>query len=248
TDPQTKNTPLLDGTLTAVAQNKEIGLIAFVTNREYRLGFRIVPAVMFAQQLTRINAVVFYSVSILQDVLPNSVRYLNRGISGVNFFMIEGVSLLFDRVSPRTWRLASMLFMGIFAFALATNNFIELATLSAIVTLLFVMSFPVGMSPLPWMVASRKIERMADGAAQFVDLISNWMGTLFVSFAVAIMAHTVGMHIIFVISAGVSLIFFGWGFSFCNITQWDHEERAVPFGSGVSCGLCDFDILFAHCA
>ncbi|PWW80039.1 MFS general substrate transporter [Tuber magnatum] len=208
-----ENTPLLQATSTPGADN-EIGLVAFATKREHRLGLMIVAGVMLAQQLTGINAVVFYGVSILQVLLPNSARYLNAGISGVNLFVTLGASLLFDRVSHKILLLASMLFMAISAGLLAISIFAGLATLSAIATLLFVVSFSMGLGPLPWMVASRRIEPVAVGAAQSIALISNWMGTFFVSFLVPMLAHSAGMYAIFIVFTALSLIFLVWGIFF----------------------------------
>ncbi|PWW80036.1 hypothetical protein C7212DRAFT_361505 [Tuber magnatum] len=214
TDPGNENTPLLLGTSTPGAGNNVIGLVAFVTKREYRPGFVIVGGVMLAQQLTGINAVVFYGVSILQDLLPNSARYLNAGISGVNLFVTLGVSLLFDRVSHKNLLLASMLFMAISTGVLATSIFAGLATRSAIATLLFVMSFSIGLDPLPWIVAGRRIEPVAVGAAQSIALILNWMGTFLVSFLVPVLAQSAGMYTVFTVFTALSFIFLAWGVFF----------------------------------
>ncbi|KAG0138247.1 transporter-domain-containing protein [Tuber indicum] len=84
--------------------NREIGLLQFLTKKEYRAGFIVVAGLMLAQQLTvyqtlGINAVVFYGVSILDELFPDSAKYLNAGISAVNVFVTLLASLLFHGVS-----------------------------------------------------------------------------------------------------------------------------------------------------
>ncbi|RPA91105.1 MFS general substrate transporter [Choiromyces venosus 120613-1] len=210
-EPLGEDDPLLEAGPAPKPENIKIGLLEFITKREYRLGFMIVAGVMLAQQLTGINAVVFYGVSILHDLLPNSAKYLNAAISGVNLFVTLGASFLFDKVSHRSLLIVSIFMMGFFALVLAISISSGLAILSAIATLLFVSSFSMGLGPLPWMVASRRIEPKAVGAAQSTALTANWMGTFLVSFAVPVIAHAAGMAVVFWIFAALGGIFFCWG-------------------------------------
>ncbi|PWW78318.1 MFS general substrate transporter [Tuber magnatum] len=211
TQPVGEDDPLLEAGPTPEPENSKIGLREFVTKREYRFGFMVVAGVMLAQQLTGINAVVFYGVSILHDLLPNSAKYLNAAISGVNLLVTLGASFLFDRVSHRFLLLTSILMMALCSLVLTISIFSRLAILSATATLLFVSSFSMGLGPLPWMVASRRIGPKGVGAAQSIGLTANWMGTFFVSFAVPVIAHAAGMPVVFAIFAVLGFIFFFWG-------------------------------------
>ncbi|CUS15714.1 unnamed protein product [Tuber aestivum] len=207
-----ENTPLVeDGTTTNPASN-QIGLLEFVTKRQFRLGFMIVAGLMLAQQLTGINAVVFYGVSILEDLFPNSAKYLNAAISAVNLLVTLGASFLFDTMSHTTLLLRSILMMACSSALLAVGIWFKLATLSAISTLSFVSGFSMGLGPLPWMVASQRIEPNGVGAAQSSALIANWIGTFVVSFAVPVIAHAAGMHAVFISFAILGAAFYWWGF------------------------------------
>ncbi|KAG0644467.1 general substrate transporter [Tuber brumale] len=189
----------------------KIGLLEFITKREYRAGFVVVAAVMLAQQLTGINAVVFYGVSILDGLFPDSAKYLNAAISAVNLLVTLGASIIFDSISHKALLLISMISMGIFSGVLGFSISHGLATLSAISTLLFVSAFSMGLGPLPWMVASRLIEPKGVGAAQAIALTANWLGTFLVSFAVPVIANAAGMATVFYIFAILSASFFAWG-------------------------------------
>ncbi|KAG0639502.1 general substrate transporter [Tuber brumale] len=129
----------------------KIALLEFITKREYRAAFAVVVAVMLAQQLTGINAVVFYCVSILGDLLPHSAKYLIAEISGVNLLVTFGASMMFHSVNHKFLFLTSMVSMGIFSGVLGFSISFECAILSAISTLLFVSASSMGLAPLPWM-------------------------------------------------------------------------------------------------
>ncbi|KAG0639264.1 general substrate transporter [Tuber brumale] len=209
--------PLLEPTTAEPAPAPDchkIGLVEFITKREYRAGFVVVVAVMMAQQLTGINAVVFYGVSILDDLLPHSAKYLNAAISGVNLLVTLGASMMFDSVSHKFLLLTSMASMGIFSGVLGFSISFGFAILSTISILLFVSAFSMGLGPLPWMVASRRIEPKGVGAAQAIALTANWLGTFLVSFAVPVIADAVGMAAVFHIFAILSFALFLWGVLF----------------------------------
>ncbi|KAG0639504.1 putative MFS glucose transporter [Tuber brumale] len=205
--------PTTDGPAPAPESHK-VGLLEFITKREYRAGFVVVAAVMLAQQLTGINAVVFYGVSILDDLFPHSAKYLNAAISGVNLLVTLGASLMFDSVSHKFLLLTSMASMGIFSCVLGFSISYGFAVFSAISTLLFVSAFSMGLGPLPWMVASRRIGPRGVSAAQAIALTANWLGTFLVSFAVPVIANAAGMAPVFYIFAILSAPFFVWGILF----------------------------------
>lgn len=147
----------------------------------------------------------------MHDLLPNAAKYLNAGISGVNLLVTLGASFLFDRVNHKYLLLGSMMAMAISSVTLAISISFGWAVSSAIATLLFVASFSMGLGPLPWMVAARRIEPKGVGAAQSIALTANWMGTFLVSFAVPVIAHNVGMASVFWIFALMGATFFAWG-------------------------------------
>ncbi|KAG0644471.1 hypothetical protein HOY80DRAFT_1029123 [Tuber brumale] len=153
----------------------KIGLLEFITKREYRAGFVVVAAVRLAQQLTlglcpmsppglpdlyilpikllhrsfTMNAVVFYGVSILDGLFPDSAKYLNPAISAVNLLVSLGVSTMFDSVSHNALLLTSMGSMGVSSVVPGASISFRLATLSAIATLLFVSALSMGLGLLP---------------------------------------------------------------------------------------------------
>ncbi|KAG0138252.1 hypothetical protein HOY82DRAFT_640375 [Tuber indicum] len=138
----------LEAGLNPEPANREVGLLRFLTKREYRAGFIVVAGLMLAQQLTGINAVVFYGVSILDELFPDSAKYLNAGISAVNLFVTLLTSLLFHGVSNMALLITSMITMGTSSAARAFTILFGFAILSAIATLLFVSAFSMGLGPV----------------------------------------------------------------------------------------------------
>lgn len=153
----------------------------------------------------------FYGVAILQDFFSNSATSLNAGVSLVNLFVTIAASSMFDKVSHKVLLVSSMQFMTTFSLLLCLGIFYDLPLLSALATLFFVASFSIGLGPLPWMVASRKVEAKAVGAAQSIALTASWLGTFAVSFMVPILSEAAGMAAVFLVFGLMGLIFTFWG-------------------------------------
>lgn len=154
---------------------------------------------------------VFYGVSILEDLLPDSAKFLNAGISGVNLLVTLGASFLFDTMDHKSLLLSSIAGMAVFSGTLAASIMRGSAVFSALSTLFFVSSFSFGLGPLPWMVASRRMGAGSVGAAQSTALTANWLGTFVVGFAVPPIAHLWGMSVVFMCFGCLGVFFFFWG-------------------------------------
>lgn len=126
---------------------------------------------MFFQQMSGINAVVFYSSSIFSNagfssnpLIPTII--IGAVLVGANFLSC----LLMDRAGRRVLLLLSGIFMtlsvtvlGVYYYLADVRKFENLSWLSLISVLVFVVSFSFGWGPIPWLVTSEIVPAKARG-------------------------------------------------------------------------------------
>lgn len=162
-------------------RQSHVTIFSAIRSPKYRPAIIAVIAVMMAQQLTGINSVVMYSVSILSSILPTAASLITVLVGVVNLLMTIACAPLADKIGRKTSLLLSIAGMGICAVLLATGLAFNIKVLSAVATLLLVASFAVGLGPVPFILASELVGPEAVGATQSWALVANWIST----FAVA---------------------------------------------------------------
>ncbi|KAB8072632.1 general substrate transporter [Aspergillus leporis] len=152
-----------------------------ITDPFYRPAIIAVVGVMVSQQLTGINSIIMYSVSLLQTILPTTAALLTVVISAINLVITLACSPLPDKIGRRSCLLLSISGMGLNSVLLALGIFFNQKALSAIAVLLFVACFAVGLGPVPFILASELVGPEAVGAAQSWALAANWIATFMVA-------------------------------------------------------------------
>ena len=147
----------------------------------YRPAVIAVIAVMVAQQLTGINSIIMYSVSLLSSLLPTTAALLTVAVSALNLIITTLCAPLSDKIGRKTCILLSIAGMGTCSILLATGIYYEVKVLAAIATLLFVASFAVGLGPVPFILSNELVGPEAVGATQSWALAANWIATFLVS-------------------------------------------------------------------
>lgn len=147
----------------------------------YRPAIVAVVAVMFAQQLTGINSIVMYSVSLLSSLLPTTAALLIVFVSALNVVVTTLCAPLSDKIGRKTCILLSIAGMGTCSVLLALGLFFGVKILAAAATLIFVASFAVGLGPVPFILANELVGPEAVGATQSCGLAANWIATFLVS-------------------------------------------------------------------
>ncbi|KAJ5428898.1 Major facilitator superfamily domain general substrate transporter [Penicillium cf. griseofulvum] len=147
----------------------------------YRPAIIAVVGVMVAQQLTGMNSIVMYSVSLLQKILPTTAALLTVIISAINLVITLACSPLPDRIGRKSCLMLSICGMGCSSILLAISIYMNAKILTAIAALLFVAGFAVGLGPVPFILASELVGAEAVGAAQSWALGANWIATFVVA-------------------------------------------------------------------
>ena len=136
---------------------------------------------MAAQQLTGINSIIMYSVSLLSSLLPTSAALLTVAVSALNVIITTLCAPLSDKIGRKACLLLSIAGMGISSILLGTGIYYGVKVLAAIATLTFVSSFAVGLGPVPFILANELVGPEAVGATQSWALAANWIATFLVS-------------------------------------------------------------------
>ncbi|KAJ7286004.1 general substrate transporter [Mycena rebaudengoi] len=148
--------------------------------RELRKPLAIVCFAMVSQQLSGINAVLYYSNDILSKSLPEFGPYVSLGITIVNVLMTFPPILLIERMGRRQLltistfgALASLTLVGI---GLNTG----MVTLSSIAILTFVTSFASGLGPVPFVIIPEVSPYHAVSALSSIAISLNWTANFLV--------------------------------------------------------------------
>ncbi|KAL8749279.1 MAG: hypothetical protein Q9184_006871 [Pyrenodesmia sp. 2 TL-2023] len=163
------------------AASASINLWEAVKHPAYQPAIIAVVGVMFAQQLTGMNSIVMYSVSLLSTLLPTTASLLIVAVSALNLIVTVVCAPLSDKIGRKASILLSIAGMGICAVLLALGLLFGIKILAAVATLAFVASFAAGLGPVPFILANELVGPEAVGATQSTGLAANWIATFLVS-------------------------------------------------------------------
>ncbi|KZT03566.1 general substrate transporter [Laetiporus sulphureus 93-53] len=135
---------------------------------------------MLVQQLSGVNAVLYYSNDILSKALPDLGPYVSLGITIVNTIMTAAPIFLIDRLGRK--QLLSMsaggALLSLFGVGFGLDS--NLTSLASISILAFVASFAIGIGPVPFVMIPEVSPRHAVSALSSVALSLNWIANFIV--------------------------------------------------------------------
>ena len=132
---------------------------------------------MLIQQFSGINAVIFFSGSIL-----GSAGMANRDLGGVVIMAIQvavtGVAcLLVDRLGRRVLLLSSLAGMTLAAALMGTYFALGDSApppVALVALVLYIASFSIGLGPIPWLLMAEILPSRARGVASSTATLVNW--------------------------------------------------------------------------
>lgn len=158
-----------------------LSMFSALRSPDHRPAIIAVVGVMVAQQLTGINSIIMYSVSILSSILPTTASLITVIVSAIGLIVTLACTPLPDKLGRRKCLLISVTGLFICSILLATGMALGIKPLSAIATLAFVSCFALGLGPVPFILASELVGPEAVGAAQSWALAANWTATFVVA-------------------------------------------------------------------
>lgn len=139
---------------------------------------------MLFQQFSGINAVIFYAQMIFDSAgstLAPSICTIIVGI--VQVVMTVGSALLIEKAGRRLLLLQSsaimglcLIMLGVFFFLKESTTFevSSIAFIPLVSVVLFIVSFSLGLGPLPWLMMGELFAAEVKGIASAIAVMFNW--------------------------------------------------------------------------
>ncbi|OCF30610.1 vacuolar membrane protein [Kwoniella heveanensis BCC8398] len=168
--------PLLGNAATSSSKpaEQQLTLRSILSNPSLRGSALLTATFMAIQQLSGVNAVMFYSTPVLRPLLPTSAGVVGVGITIVNAVMTLPAIFLMDRLGRKTLLLMSIAGMAINSTLLAIGLNDHHQALSAFSIIAFIASFSVGLGPVPFLLVSELVPSPAVPAVSSLALSTNW--------------------------------------------------------------------------
>ncbi|KAG2198435.1 hypothetical protein INT47_009012 [Mucor saturninus] len=127
------------------------------------------------QQLSGMNAVMYYSTTIFEQAVSHEeAQYMAIYTTVVNFGMSIVAMLFIDRVGRRFLLIASELGTTIFSVLLVIGYLYNIPNLLIASVFIYVASFAIGIGPVPWMITSEMSPIEASSSVGAVATAMNW--------------------------------------------------------------------------
>ncbi|KAI8051470.1 major facilitator superfamily domain-containing protein [Syncephalis plumigaleata] len=155
--------------------------LAMLVRRPYLRPMLAVLLCLLGQQFSGINAVMYYSTPILSAVMPSQAALISVYISIANLVVTLLAARFMDRYGKRKLLLYSIFGMCLASLLLSFAISYNAGSLAALLIILVVSSFGVGLGPIPFLVAPDLFPPELAGQAQSVGMAANWVGNLIVA-------------------------------------------------------------------
>jgi len=165
------------------------------------------------QQVTGINAVIYYAPTILESTgFGNATSILATvGIGVINVAMTVVAIALIDRVGRRPLLLVGVggmtLTLGVLGLVFYLPGLSGgLGWVATVCLMLFVAFFAIGLGPVFWLLISEIYPLSVRGSAMGVVTVANWGANLAVSLAFPLLTANLGRPATFWLFGGCSLL------------------------------------------
>lgn len=196
-------------------------LVGSNLNMGYRLFCGMM--IMLFQQLTGINAIMYFAPSILSSFLgSHAAMWANVALMGVNFFATFICIGLIDRAGRRAILLTGGAFLTLFTACVSLMSsplFVETEALGYIIVTLcacYVACFAYSWGPVPWIACAEIFPNKYRGKAMSISTFTNWSTNLVIAQVSPILYNPAVLNLYgtFAIFSCCCAIMFAWVY-FC---------------------------------
>lgn len=201
---------------TQAASASQATLVEILKRPEMFRPLGLAVVIMIFQQLSGINVVLFYSVSIFEAA--GFKLYSGNATVMIGAVQVAGTAIAcatMDRFGRRILLIAAGLGMSASCIALgiyyristrASTDINDLSWLALVSLICYVLAFSLGWGPIPMLVMSEIFPARARGTASTVASITNWVFAFIVTKSFASLQNGVGLDGTFLIFAGFCLL------------------------------------------
>ncbi|XP_041448741.1 solute carrier family 2, facilitated glucose transporter member 3-like isoform X1 [Drosophila obscura] len=200
--------------LEASAKVEASGFVEVLRNPRLRLPLIIVCAFLGGQQLSGINAIFFYSVSIFRKagLSTQAAEWANLGAGSLNLATSMLGPLLLERINRRPLMLFSTFFCTVCLFVFAMMlYFIESFSWFAIGCIgcifLYIFFFQFGLGPMPFFIGAELFEVSPRPAAMSLGSVVYWLCSFIIGMAFPTLQNAWGALVFLPFSITCLLLF-----------------------------------------
>jgi len=192
-----------------------VSIVELLTSGEYRWPLITGLVLQLAQQLCGINAVFFYSSIIFDSVLSQeNIQYAVLLTGVINVVATVVVVPLIDRLGRRPLLIYPMIFIVVDFIALTiflvfSKSYSFFPILSIVCIILFIISFAVGLGPIPFLYVAECFRDDARSTALAICMFTNWLANLVLTLAFPYMQKLLQAYtfLVFTVIVAVSVAF-----------------------------------------
>lgn len=181
-------------------------------------GIAIAVILQALQQWTGINAIMFYSTSIFEDVGAGlSGRLCTILIGATQVVMTLVATMIIDKTGRRVLLLISSVFMAIMTCLMGVyfqmkesdpDSVASLGWLPITSILLFIVFFSIGFGPVPWIIMAELFTEDVKSVAGSIAGTSNWLSAFLVTKLFPVLKNSIGSAPTFWIFTVIAVIAF----------------------------------------
>ncbi|XP_014664491.1 PREDICTED: solute carrier family 2, facilitated glucose transporter member 1-like [Priapulus caudatus] len=187
--------------------------------RALRMPLLITVIMMLSQQLSGINAVMYYSTSIFTkaQLSTTGAMWATIGVGCINVIMTVISVVLVEKAGRRTLHLiglGGMLLMTVLltiTLVLIKKEMLWATWICVIGVFLFVIFFATGPGSIPWFIAAELFGQGARPAAMTIGVVANWSANFLVGLCFPLLQSSIDQYVFLVFTG--SLLFF-WLFTY----------------------------------
>ncbi|KAJ8955984.1 hypothetical protein NQ318_006255, partial [Aromia moschata] len=176
-------------------------------------------SLMFFQQMSGVNAVIFYTGDIFESAgstLISSTATIIVGVMQVVATLVS--SIVVDKFGRKLLLLASISFMMLSGFLLGifftlkdrkvldSDGIDKISFLPILCLIIFICSFSLGFGPIPWLISAELMPQEIKSVACSIAATFNWLLAFIVTRFYANLKIAIGGDSTFYIFAGISLV------------------------------------------
>jgi len=171
-----------------------------LTNASLRSPLIIAVMMMLAQQLSGINAVIYFSTDIFKSagLESETAQYATLGMGGMNVLMTIISLILIERAGRKTLMLVGLVGMLIDVILLTICLYFKHVTwvsyLSIVLVILFVVMFATGPGSIPWFLVTELFSQGARAMATSIAVTVNWTANFIVGLGFLPIREALGDH------------------------------------------------------
>ena len=206
------------------------------TNNTLRQPLIIAMVVMLSQQLSGINAAIFFSTKIFESagLSDTAALYSTMGMGVINVLMTLVSLILVERAGRRTLHLTGLAGMAITTLILTLCLTMRdlapaLRYLSIVAVFFFVIMFATGPGSIPWFLVGELFGIGARGIATSIAVAVNWSANFLVGLAFLPLTHLLGDYTFLVFTFLLAMF---WIYTYKKVPETKgktHEQIAAVF-------------------